>query len=96
MDLSQRQRIGPYVILAPLGAYASYLEPARVRASWSMWQWDTDLVDRLLQGFSKALALVDRPGDASRGCGVNMWIARHCLSWMAKRSGRNTPGVCVM
>ena len=44
--------------------YASYLEPARVRALWSMWQWDTDLVDRLLQGFSKALALVDRPGDA--------------------------------
>ena len=42
--------------------YASYLEPARVRALWSMWQWDADLVDRLLQGFSKALALVDRPG----------------------------------
>ena len=51
---------------AALGAirqnHPSYLDPERVRALWSLWQWDADLVDRLLEGFEKALALVDRPG----------------------------------
>ena len=44
--------------------YPTYLQPDRVRALWSMWQWDTDLVERLLEGFAKALTLVDRTGDA--------------------------------
>jgi TolB-like protein len=46
---------------AALGAirqnHPSYLEPDTVRALWSKWQWDAALVDRLLEGFAKALAL---------------------------------------
>lgn len=38
--------------------HPSYLDPLKVRALWSMWQWDADLVDRLLEGYAKALALV--------------------------------------
>jgi serine/threonine protein kinase/tetratricopeptide (TPR) repeat protein len=46
--------------------HPAYLDPDKVRALWSMWHWDADLVDRLLDGFVKALALVDRPAEAAR------------------------------
>jgi TolB-like protein len=42
------------------------LDPAKVRELWSLWVWDTSLIDRLLEGFAKAQALVDRPTDAGR------------------------------
>jgi hypothetical protein len=37
--------------------HPAYLDPHNVRALWSMWQWDAHLVDRLLEGFAKALAI---------------------------------------
>jgi TolB-like protein/Flp pilus assembly protein TadD len=46
--------------------HPAYINPAAVRELWSTWQWDADLVDRLLDGFGKALALVDRPAPAPR------------------------------
>jgi TolB-like protein len=33
------------------------VDPATVRALWSVWQWDGALVDRLIDGFEKALVL---------------------------------------
>ena len=46
--------------------HPAYLDPDKVRALWSMWLWDADLVERFVEGFVKALALVDRPADAAR------------------------------
>ena len=46
--------------------HPAYLDPNKVRALWSMWLWDADLVDRFVEGFVKAQALVDRPADAAR------------------------------
>jgi TolB-like protein/Tfp pilus assembly protein PilF len=46
--------------------HPEYLDPDTVRALWSMWQWDADLVDRLVDGFVKAKALVERPVEAMR------------------------------
>src|SRR4029079_4382539 len=46
--------------------HPAYVEPNAVRELWSTWQWDADLVDRLLEGFGKALALVERPAPAPR------------------------------
>ncbi len=46
--------------------HPAYLDPSKVRALWSMWLWDADLVDRFVEGFVKALALVDRPAEAAR------------------------------
>jgi TolB-like protein/predicted Zn-dependent protease len=46
--------------------HPAYLELEAVRELWSAWQWDTALVDRLLDGFGKALALVDRPASTAR------------------------------
>jgi TolB-like protein len=45
--------------------HPAYLEPDKVRELWSMWLWDAALLDRLLEGFVKAQALVDRPTSAS-------------------------------
>jgi TolB-like protein/Tfp pilus assembly protein PilF len=42
----------------------AYLDPERLRALWLVWVWDAVLVDRLLAGLAKAIALVDRRGDA--------------------------------
>jgi adenylate cyclase len=39
--------------------HPKYLDPDRVRAVWSKWQWDTGLVERLVDGFVKAKALVE-------------------------------------
>jgi TolB-like protein/cytochrome c-type biogenesis protein CcmH/NrfG len=46
--------------------HPAYLDPDKVRELWSTWLWDADLVEQLLEGFVKALALVDRPADAER------------------------------
>lgn len=46
--------------------HPTYLDPGNVRTFWSTWQWDADLVDRLVEGFVKAKALVDRPVEAVR------------------------------
>ena len=35
-----------------------YLDPGKLRAAWSMWNWDAALVDQLMDGFVKAKALV--------------------------------------
>src|SRR5262249_3581294 len=43
-----------------------YLDPGNVRTFWSTWQWDGDLVDRLVEGFEKARAIADRPADVAR------------------------------
>jgi hypothetical protein len=37
--------------------HPAYVDAAAGRALWSTWQWDADLVDRLLDGFDKAVAL---------------------------------------
>jgi adenylate cyclase len=37
--------------------HPAYLDAAEVRALWSKWQWDAGLVDRLLDGFGKAITL---------------------------------------
>lgn len=46
--------------------HPEYLDPDAVRGFWSTWQWDADLVDRLVEGFVKAVALVDRPAETAR------------------------------
>ncbi|HEY0872821.1 MAG TPA: tetratricopeptide repeat protein [Vicinamibacterales bacterium] len=46
--------------------HPAFLDPDNVRALWSTWQWETDLVDRLFEGFVKAKALADRPSEAPR------------------------------
>jgi TolB-like protein/Tfp pilus assembly protein PilF len=46
--------------------HPEYIDPNKVRALWSMCLWDADLVDRFVEGFMKALALVDRPADVAR------------------------------
>jgi TolB-like protein/Tfp pilus assembly protein PilF len=46
--------------------HPAYIEPAAVRELWSTWQWDADLVDRLLEGFGKALALAERSAPTPR------------------------------
>jgi TolB-like protein/Tfp pilus assembly protein PilF len=44
--------------------HAVYLDPGKVKELWSAWHWDEDLLDYLLEGFEKALALADRPAAA--------------------------------
>jgi len=46
--------------------HPAYLDPDKVRALWSMWQWDETLVDRLIDGFVKALSIADRPAVPAR------------------------------
>lgn len=46
--------------------HPAFLDPDNVRALWSTWQWEADLVDRLLEGFAKAKDLVDPPPGAAR------------------------------
>jgi adenylate cyclase len=41
--------------------HPAYLNPGKVRELWSAWHWDEVLLDHLLDGFEKALALVERP-----------------------------------
>jgi serine/threonine-protein kinase len=41
--------------------HPAYLDPDKVRELWSAWHWDEVLLNHLLEGFDKALALVDRP-----------------------------------
>src|SRR5262249_18632170 len=33
------------------------VDPGTVRGLWAYWAWDADLVDRLMEGYAKALAL---------------------------------------
>lgn len=46
--------------------HPAYLDPDNLHAFWSTWQWDADLCDRLVEGFVKAKALVERPVEAAR------------------------------
>jgi TolB-like protein/Flp pilus assembly protein TadD len=41
--------------------HPAYLDPGKVRELWSAWHWDEGLLDYLLEGFEKALGLVDQP-----------------------------------
>ena len=41
--------------------HPAYLDPGKVRELWSAWHWDEVLLDHLIDGFEKALALVERP-----------------------------------
>ena len=42
--------------------YPAFLDAAKARATWAYWVWDEAIVDRLAEGFEKALALVDSAG----------------------------------
>lgn len=55
-----------------------YLDPDKVRALWSMWNCDADLLDRLTEGFVKAkarLAIAQRCNDSLLGCHSKMALA---------------------
>ena len=44
--------------------HPEFLNPDLVRALWTKWQWSSDLVDRLVEGFVKARSLVERRASA--------------------------------
>jgi TolB-like protein/tetratricopeptide (TPR) repeat protein len=45
--------------------HPAYVDPARVRALWSLWTWDLAVVEQFLDGFTKAKALADAPDPAT-------------------------------
>ncbi|MDO8677287.1 MAG: protein kinase [Acidobacteriota bacterium] len=54
--------------------HPAFLDPQAVRTLWSLWMWDENLVDHLLDGFAKALALdkskSSRPGAVKPASGA--------------------------
>jgi hypothetical protein len=41
---------------------AAYLDLGRARSRWSLWLWDDELVERLVDGLRKAIQLSAEPG----------------------------------
>ncbi len=67
--------------------HPAFLDPQAVRTLWSLWMWDENLVDHLLNGFAKAVAL-----DESKSGGPG---AVTPASGLAPAGGRS-PSIAVL